>query len=278
MTLKAARTIAFGVCVGLLAAGPRPCDAQVIRYAYRGGDTVRFIETMDVNGISTQRGGTLSIALARAAKVSLAFAATDTVKAWYDSLAMRSTSPAGIRHAETQSVLRVPFLLRVRSDGHARTLLTPALPDIVRQLAEFYPPFDDFLPMLPPDTTGAGATRTDTIQQRETLGDRRITMRRVVWSRFDRDTVIGDKPAHVLSIRTTLRVEVSSGSAAADFTTNLVLEGHENGEAVVSRAGALLWRSRKGEARGTTMYKGRGAEVSVPQTYTYSSVIRAVGK
>ena len=267
--------IMLGACVGALASAARPCSAQALQYSYRAGDTVRFIETMDVNGISSGRGGTLAVELARVARIALAFTATDTVRAWYDSLAMSATGPTGPRRADTRGILRVPFVLRVRSDGHAKTLFTPALPDIVRQLAEFYPPFDDFLPMLPPGITGAAATRTDTIQRNETIGDRRVVLHRIVWSRIERDTMLAGQPSYAMSIRSTLRVEVATGNATTGFASNLVLEGIETGTAFVSRSGTLLQRSRSGEARGATTYKGRGAQVSVPQTYTYRSTIKA---
>lgn len=270
--------IVYGVWVAALGTVPLPGRAQGLRYAYGSGDTIRFVETMDVNGTSTGRGGTLAIGISRVARLSLAFSATDTVRAWYDSLSMESTGPTGRRRADTHSILRVPFVLRVRADGDVKTLLTPTLPDIVRQLAEFWPQFDDFLPLLPPDSMAVGAARTDTLQRRETLGDRRILTRRIIWSRIERDTLVGVRPSFVVSIRSTLRVEVSSGDGKTEFSASNVLDAIETGVAIVSRTGALLQRTRTGEARGATTYKGRGAEVSVPQSYTYRATIKALEK
>jgi hypothetical protein len=132
--------------------------------------------------------------------------------------------------------------------------------------------------MLPLDTTGLGAARTDTISRLETVGDRRIVMRRIIWSHLERDTMFNSQPAFVLSIRTTFRTGVTSGDPKGDFSTSLVLDGIETGVAIISRTGALLQRSRTGEARGGTTYTGRGAGVYVPQYYKYESLINAIGK
>ena len=279
MTLRLHRTmIAHGVTLAVLAAVPSIATAQGLQYAYRAGDTARFIETLEVNGTSTGRGGRLNVAVSRAARITLAFSASDTVRAWYDSLAMESTGPNGTNRAETRSVVRVPFVLRARADGHVSTVFTPAMPNLVRQLAELYPQFDDFLVMLPKESATAGAARTDTLVRREMIGGRQLFIRRIIRSRVERDTVAGTTPAVVIGVQSSLRIEVTSRAPGGNFSTELHLNGTEKGFAVVAKTGELLYRSREGDSKGMTTYTGRGAKVSVQQAYVYRATIRAVGK
>lgn len=266
------------IALGVTAVLPAWGTAQALRYAYRPGDTVRFVETIHVSGTNTGRGGRQTIGITRESKIAFAFLPGDSAKAWYDELTMEATGPSGSRHAETRAVVRVPFVLRVYPDGNVKTMLTPTLPDIVRQLDEFYPQFDDFLAMLPADSLTVGATRTDTLLRRESLGNRRIVIRRVVHSRVERDTVVSAQPAVVLGIRATLHIEVSAGATTGQFSTSMVLSGTEAGTAIVTKAGEMLQRSRTGEARGATTYTGRGAQVTVPQTYSYRATITAAGR
>jgi hypothetical protein len=103
-------------------------------------------------------------------------------------------------------------------------------------------------------------------------------LRRILQTRIERDTLIGSRPAVLISIRSTFRAEASASNPRAEYNADVVLDGTETGFAVVSRNGALLQRWRTGEAHGRTTYKGRGAQVAVPQTYTYRSMISAIEK
>jgi hypothetical protein len=147
---------------------------------------------------------------------------------------------------------------------------------MVRQLAEFYPQFDDFLALLPQDSLAPGATVVDTLHNRENIGSRRVDLRRIIRSRVERDTIVDNEPAVVLSIRASLHIEVDGTGSNTQFNSTIVLDGDETGNAIVSRSGRLLHRTRTGDARGVTTYTGRGAQVAIRQTYSWRATIKAL--
>jgi hypothetical protein len=271
-----ARAVVAGVAWSFAASGlARVAPAQVAQYGYGPGDTVRFAESMEITGVTRGRGGTLSVSVNRDARVALAYITKDSVRAWYDSLRVSLTGPSGTRATPGGAAIGAPFVLRVQPNGIIRTLRAPQLPDpVLQQIAEFAPQFDDLLPLLPAALHDPKSTRTDTVISRTSRDQRTIVIRRIVRTHIERDTTVNNERAVVLGVYTRVHVETTA-PWGDQFSARLLLSGTESGIAIVSHAGALIHRTRNGEVRGSTTYRGRGAEVAVPQAYTYRATITA---
>lgn len=250
--------------------------AQALVYSYRGGDTARFAEVITVDINSRGPAGSVTAAFKRDSRIFLAFIKPDSVRAWYDAISIDASGPDGKRDVDASPVLRQPFMLRVKPDGGIRTLVAPVLPQSVRDRGQFNPYFDDFLQLLPARVT-AGTARVDTITRTESdANGRRSTMRRIVKSKVERDTVFDGTAATVVSTQVNIRVQRSTPMSTGAFVTDLELNGTETGIAVISRDGRLLRRQRAGDLSGHISYKNAGTDVSVPQHYRYRATLTAM--
>jgi hypothetical protein len=260
--------IATGTLIALLLAAV--ADAQSLKYGYRSGDTVSFGERLHLDASSRGPAGSVTATLSRDARIVFAFVRPDSVRAWYDSLSISASGPNGSRSINAKEALRLPFALSMSSDGVVKTLSIPTFPSTLRDLGQFNPQFDDFIPLMPPIGATPGGSRTDTITHREAQGENRTSLlRRIVQSKYAGDTTIAGERAVVIDLQSSVHVERTSPVQGGTYVARLLLDGTENGTAIITRSGRLIERSRSGDARGSISYKAGGTDVSVPQHYRY---------
>jgi hypothetical protein len=264
--------------VAVLALVPDSTRAQQPRYRLTPRDTLRYHEVTEARSVMRLPQGLLNVATLHDATVALTGEAADTVRAWYERLALSQTGPTGERRPVTDSALRRPFRVTLPPNGRAATVTAPIFPDQVAQLTDLTHEFEDFFISLPVAALRPGAAWTDTIET-TTSGRPQDSYesRRVRSFRVQRDTAIGGTRAVVIaveqqwSLRATSRVD----GEPAVFMTRLV--GPEEGTALFAPgAGRLLDRERRGRMEGEFTVEGPERRSAFPQTWEYTSRLRLV--
>jgi hypothetical protein len=262
--------------LSLLGLGSELAGAQRVEYARTPGDTLHFLETTHIDATSKGRAGPLQFSIDQSARLSLTFLTADSAAGAYDSLVLTMHGPTEGKPISVTPGWRSPFQLRMRTNGDVETLRSPELPPLARDIADYLPPFEGFFPRLPLGDLRPGATRIDTVTRKETsAAGRRLSTRRIVHVTVAGDTMVGSAPATLLNIQVEIHIESSAHLQQQPYTADLVLEGSENGTALIA-GGRLLSRERTGELRGTTTYNTGATTLVVNQSYTFRVDIAAV--
>ena len=119
-------------------------------YTRRAADTLRYREVSTGHmRVRTPEGQDVPLETEHEALIAVTFGPADTLRAWYDSLAIGLVGPGGATRPATQTVLHQPFLLRFDPRGHTETLATPAFPASFNGVTDLTRQFDDFFLRLP---------------------------------------------------------------------------------------------------------------------------------
>jgi hypothetical protein len=259
-----------------------PLGAQHLAYDRTAGDTLHFRETTRIDGVVHGAAGDNAFALTRQSTVAFAFGTGDALQAWYEAFTIDGSGALGGQHASGDSLLHVPFTLKMTPNGRVQTVHAPAIPRSMRLIAELPVQFDDFFPRLPASgatvTKGASWSDTATTTDGEVGGPRRTSIRRITHYHADHDSIVAGQRTVVITLKSELRLEAQAQMQQAPFVVSLLLTGNEDGTALFSVSqGRLLARERNGELHGALTYKGGDQPITLNQNYKYHGVVSAVG-
>jgi len=251
-----------------------PLAAQQPGYRFSTNDTVRYREVTEGRIELRPTTDTVILKTRHDAKIALTAERGDTVTAWYEELALSSTSPEGEWHPSTSAALHQPFRLVFKPGGKVTTVSAPSFPAEIASHTELHREFEDFFISLPTSPLRARITWTDTVENttsgspQETFQSRHIRHYRVL-----RDTVLADHvKAILIAVEQEITLRSSSPMKNAPVTIFTRLEGREEGTAVFNPATRrLLTRVRRGHLNGEQVLRGESREMTVPLLFEYSS-------
>ncbi len=261
-----------------IAGAAQDSSAQSTEYRRSRADTLRYREVGETVNTMSGRGGDFAATNHHDALVAVAFGGADSAIAWFDSVALKSTSPRGTFEPNTGPVVGKPFHLLFDARGRVETLTTPTFPQSLTAITDLSTQFDDFFVRLPDAELEIGLAWADTVVRGDSASAES-------WSRFSsewelhvaRDTVVDDMPAFVIvsyQILTTSSVGPVEGE---NLQLRSELSGEERSVVVfLPEAGRMLSRDDAGELRGTMEMTQGGSVVRLAHDYRYTNSIRAV--
>jgi hypothetical protein len=258
--MKLARAFAFTI-VGLLAL-PIATGAQQPAYRIASTDTLRWIDEtiaeMEPVNRSGERADSMRFKSHQRRWVSLTPVRGDTVRLWFDSLAVSNEVDGKRMELPTQQLGQVSVMLDIDRSGRvarprwsSQNALQPRtdLTSFSSELADFFLP----LPREPlavgvswQDTTSLADSASSGAGMMATQQETRIARYRVL-----RDTTVNGRPALVIS--TTTETRTTGTVRAADFpgggVTSLLVKADSGFFVFDAVAGRLLGRRTTGEMR-----------------------------
>ena len=267
-----ARPLAVAALSVLACAAAASLPAQAVTYHWSVGDTLRYHNTTKMEGVVHGAAGDAPFTLSRDAVYAFAFGGGDALTAWYESLAVDASGALGGDKPNPQDLLHQPYRLHMDPNGRVVTIKSPTLPRTARLIAELSPQLDDFFPRLPVSgNVSEGEMWTDTVTRSENDPDgHHVSIRRISHYKAVRDSMVGGKPAMVITQHTEVRITTSAPMQQQPFVTDLSLTGDEDATALFSVAeGRMLSRERSGELRGAVTYKGGEKPWVVNQSYRF---------
>src|SRR5687767_15455449 len=193
------------LAAAILAAGAAPALAQSA-YA-RPADTLRFREVTIMEMKMTTPQGEVPVSTEHDATIAVVLLPGDSARAWYETLRIGLTSPAGAQYPETGSVLKQPFRLKFDPRGRTDLASSPAFPESFQGITDLAYQFSDFFLRLPATPLKAGLAWTDTLTRKTNTAEKTATVNSIATYRVERDTVVAGEPAFVISMRQQLSSE-----------------------------------------------------------------------
>lgn len=260
--------------IALLAAASLALAAMDAAAQYRRlpGDTLRYREENETNATLRADEGTFPLTTSQASVVAVTFPRDGEAVAWFDSLAIRSSSIAGDAAPATGAVLGRPYVLRFGPRGYAATVRTPQFPESFAGVSDLAKQFDDFFLPLPAEPLRAGLEWRDSVTSVDSAtAGTRGSLTRVGTYRVRGDTTVAG--VRGLVVESVVRLHVVTDAGATDERPALRSEllGEERGVAVFDPRGVMLSRRRAAGMTGdVTMGQGPGRR-QMQQTIRYRS-------
>jgi hypothetical protein len=260
----------------LLVACALPASAQTT-YAAPSGDTLRFREVLQGKVAVTTPQGEIPVTIEFRSTIGVVRMRGDSARAWYDSLSMVASSPAGEQRPAADSALKQPFRLAFDSRGRVRLVQAPKFPSSFQGLTDLSQQFNDYFLRLPEKPLVVGLAWSDSSVRRDSTADRTSRWATVAEYRVERDTVVDGVPAVIVAMKQRITVNGDGPVPNQPMRATSVIEGGDEGFFVFApRAGRLLARRRTGKLEGDTFLRGGGQEIAMRQSYTYTSTLDAV--
>ena len=262
------------LALGVVAA---PLAAQsTSTYARTGRATLRFREVTTTNARLTTPQGEVPISLEQDATIAVLLFPGDSARAWYEALKLTMTSQAGTQNFETASVLRQPFALGFDSHGQVKLVSAPVFPAEFENVTDLTYQFSDFFLRLPSSPLKLGLSWTDSSSRSTSKEDKSSSVSSVSSYRVERDTMVGGKPAFVISQKQQVRTESEGAVPGQPVRAHSLSTGTDEGFYVFSKSGELLGRQRTGTLKGGMTLSGGGGSMEIPQAFTYTNRIERI--
>jgi hypothetical protein len=241
------------------------------------GDTLRFRDVTQGKIILTTPQGEIPVSVEQRSLLSVVRMRGDSARAWYDSLSIVASSPAGEQRPATDSALKQQFRLGFDSRGQVKLVQAPTFPKSFEGMSDLTHQFDDFFLRLPAKPLTIGLTWSDSVTRRDSTADKFTRWTTNVDYRVERDTVVAGTPALVVSMKQRIRINGEGPVPNQPMRATSALEGTDDGFVVFApRAGRLLARRRSGKLEGDIFMKGSMGEMSMKQAYAYTATLDAV--
>jgi hypothetical protein len=246
------------------------------QYRRQPGDTVRVRErTMSAMTIQTPRGE-VAAESEHDAIVALTFGRADSATAWYESLRVAATSPAGKMAPSTDAALAKPFHLRFDPRGRITLLAAPTFAPELASVADLTRQFDDLYLRLPAEPLRVGLEWSDTLVI-ATTGDKQMRTVHRGRYRVTGDTVVDGTAAMVIAASQELESSGEGPVPNAPVRAQTTLAGNHDGIFVFSPSvGRMLGRRRTGQMRGETVYVGGPQPIRITQVIRYTNDVTAI--
>lgn len=263
------------VAAALLITFAVPATAQTT-YA-PPGDTLRFREVRQGKITLTGPQGDIPVTVEQRAGISVARMRGDSARAWFDSLTIMASSPAGEQRPATDSALNQPYRLTFDAHGLIHVVQAPVAPKSMEGVADLSHQFDDFFLRLPTKPLVVGMTWSDSSSRTDSTADRFTRWSGNAAYRVERDTVVAGVPAVVVSIAQKVRISGEGPVPNQPMRATSSLEGNEDGFFVFApKAGRLISRRRTGHLEGDIFMKGAMGEMTMKQAYSYTGTLDAI--
>jgi len=266
------RTLAAAV---LLLAGALPAAAQST-YASTG-DTLHFRDVTQGKVTLTTPQGEIPVSVELRAGISVVRMRGDSARAWYDSLTLVASSPAGEQRPAADSALKRPFRLTFDPRGRVKLVEAPTFPKSFEGMTDLSRQFDDFFLRLPAKPLTVGLTWSDSSARTDSTAEKFSRWVTNADYRVDRDTVVGGTPAVVVVMKQHLKINAEGPVPNQPLRATSALDGTEEGFFIFApKAGRVLARRRTGRLEGDTFLKGGGGEFTMKQVYDYTGAVDAI--
>jgi len=264
------RSVRGGLFAILVAAAfSAPAAAQGHVYARAPGDTLRYRMHSEARREIVGEKDNIN-KFGHDVRISLAFQPGDTTRAWFDSLRVMESGPAGELAAGPEGN-GLPFVLLFGPLGVDTTLSAPDFPRSLDSLIDLRTQFGTLLPRLPGGPLLPGTTWTDTLVEAGRMGPWEVRDVYVTDYRVVGDSVIGGVGVVVVQLTGRLR-----GTAYHETGYDAVTEREESGRFYFApEPGVLVRRSRAGVE--TAVHTARTPDaVTVVFRTVYSSRIELI--
>jgi len=200
-----------------------------------------------------------------------------TMVARYDSLVMYVGGPQGDQSPDVTSWLDGDFTLEFERPGVVVTRAYPEVPGGGGPGPDPLHAFDDFFIPLPAEDLAVGVEWSDSsVRDGSSQPDGAYHSERTMSLEVARDTVVAGVAAFVVDVSQTVSLETSGIIPGQGFDFVSVLDGEENGMAILSAEGELLYRSRETETGGIFTISVQGQTFDMPQTASFAGSIELV--
>jgi hypothetical protein len=240
------------------------------------GDTLRFRDVSRVDMRFTTPQGEMPMTIEHAATIAVRRFPGDTAHAWYESLSVGVTGPAGVQKPATDSALNTPFRMRLDSRGRVGILSVPRFPASFTGVTDLAHQFDDFFLRLPAGTLRIGLTWSDTSVTTDSTAEKFMRRRSVASYRVERDTVVDGVRALVISAKQAIRINTAGRIPQPAARAEGSLSGSDEGFFVFApRAGRLLGRRYEGRLSGDVVLTGDSGQMNMQQSLSYTNTLDA---
>lgn len=261
-----------------LAAVLQDGSAQATEYRRSAADTLRYREAGETVNTMRGRGGDFSAINQHHALVAVTFGTGNSAMAWYDSVALESTSPRGTFEPNTAPVLGEHFHLLFDARGRVETLSTPDFPESFSAITDLSTQFDDFFVRLPEAELEIGLAWADTVIRGDSASAESWSRLRSEWElHVSRDTVVDDMPGLVIESLQKIATSSVGPVEGENFLLRSELSGEERSVMIfLTEAGRMTSRDDTGELKGTMEMTQGSNVVRLAHEYRYTNSIRAV--
>jgi hypothetical protein len=252
-----------------------PAAAQTT-YA-SSGDTLRYRDVTQGKLTLSGPQGEIPIAIEQRSQIAVVRMRGDSARAWYDSLSIAASSPAGDQRPATDSALKQPFRLAFDPRGRVKLVQAPKFPASFEGMTDLSHQFDDFFLRLPAKPLVVGLAWSDSVSRTDSTAEKMTKWSTTADYRVERDTMVGGKPAVIVSMKQHVRVSGEGPVPNQPMRATSSMDGMEDGYYVFEpKAGRVLARRRSGRMEGDIFMKGSGGEMTMKQAYTYTGTVDAV--
>ena len=163
------------------------------------------------------------------------------------------------------------FELEFERPGVVRTISHPVMESAGAGGIDPLHSFDDFFVPLPDGPLEVGLEWTETlVHDGSSLPEATYYMERAMTMRVERDTVFNGTPAFVVSVNQDVSSEATGVIAGMGAQFLNVADGTDNGFAIITGDGTLLYRERQVDMAGLFSVDVQGQALDMPQTMTFS--------
>jgi hypothetical protein len=227
--------------------------AQPTSYSTTPGTTLYYQEVTHNSSELSMPEGSIPMQTSQDAVIALDFAAGDSARASYRTLALSMVSPMGRQAPDTAPILDEPFVLHFPSNGKVTMLSAPAMTDEILEVSDLSYEFWDFFLPLPDQPLELGVVWTDTMR----IDEPNRKMMKMGRYEVVLDTMMDDGSLQIISATIENKVETVQEADASGEAGFLQIGGTENSIFYFSQSrGQLLGREREGVLEGKITYEG----------------------
>jgi len=263
------------VATALLLSCALPLGAQS---AYgSSGDTLRYREVTQGKLTLTGPQGDIPISIEQRSQIAVVRMRGDSARAWYDSLALAASSPAGDQRPATDSALKQPFRLAFDPRGHVKLVQAPSFPKSFEGRTDLSHQFDDFFLRLPAKPLTVGLAWSDSASRTDSTAEKFTRWATNADYRVERDTVVDGTPAMIIAVKQRVKIAGEGPVPNQPMRATSAMDGTEEGFFVFApKAGRVIARRRSGHLEGDIFMKGAMGEMTMKQAYSFTGTVDAV--
>ncbi|MFN2397839.1 MAG: hypothetical protein ABR543_04245 [Gemmatimonadaceae bacterium] len=249
-----------------------PTTPVSLRYSRPLTDTLRYREISLGSVVVVTRQGPASLESRHEAQLALQFLPADTVKAWYESLALSFRTTGANITPDVSAVLGKPFVLTLDDRGLVERLSAPEFPAALEGLTDLRQQFSDFFVVLPVTLVARGVEWTDTVVNKATSARGQSTFTNISRNRVVGDSTIDGRSVVVIATTQSITIDSEIRAPGSDTPFLSTLAGLDSGRAFFAPTeGLFVGRRRRGSLRGHL--RSPADTAAIEQTYTYDNAI-----
>ena len=241
------------------------------------GDTLRYREVTQGKFTLSGPQGDIPVSIEQRSQIAVVRLRGDSARAWYDSLAISASSPAGDQRPATDSALKLPFRLAFDSRGRVKVVQAPVFPKSFEGMTDLSHQFDDFFLRLPAKPLTVGLAWSDSLSRTDSTAEKFTRWASNADYRVERDTVVAGAPAVIVSVKQRVKISGEGPVPNQPMRATSALDGTEEGFFVFApKPGRVIARRRAGRLEGDIFMKGGMGEFTMKQVYSFTGSLDAI--